>query len=248
MSNPTTGNEPTPAKRSEDVRQASSIADHIHLTRQQKAELQEDSLGEKLKVVIDKLPPEGVTLVEILDLVGQDSLMLLAIFLSLVFLIPVSIPGVSTLFGAAILLIGVNRLFGRKLWLPKSFRSRIVSTDKLRAALQRALVWFHRLERVSRPHRLNWLTSDGLMGILNNCALILGAILLMAPFGLVPFSNTLPALAILFLAIGLLQRDGVCILLGYLSNFATIIYFTILVAGGGMAIREALQHLLGQLP
>jgi len=218
----------------------SSSVDHIHLTREQETQLQVESLGEKLKVVIDKLPPEGVTLVEILDLVGQDSLMLLAVFLSLVFLIPVSIPGVSTLFGAAILLIGVNRLFGRKLWLPKSFRNRIVSTDKLRVALERALVWFHRLERMSRPHRLNRLTSDGLMEILNNCSLILGAVLLMVPFGLVPFSNTLPALSIIFLAIGLLQRDGVCILLGYLANFVTIIYFTVLIAGGGMAIREFL--------
>ena len=245
MSNPTTSHESAPAKLSEDAHQASSSADHIHLTRQQEAELQEDSLGEKLKVVIDKLPPEGVTLVEILDLVGKDSLMLLTVFLSLVFLIPVSIPGVSTLFGAAILLIGVNRLFGRSLWLPKSFRNRIVSTDKLRIALERALVWFHRLERMSRPHRLKRLTSDGLMEIVNNCALILGAVLLMVPFGLVPFSNTLPAIAIIFLAIGLLQRDGVCILLGYLANFVTIIYFTVLIAGGGMAIREALRHLFG---
>jgi hypothetical protein len=216
-----------------------------HLTQQQKAQLQEDSLGEKLKLVIDKLPPEGVTLVEILDLVGKDSLMLLTVFLSLVFLIPVSIPGVSTLFGAAILFIGVTRLFRRNLWLPKSFRSRIVSTDKLRIALERALVWFHRLERMSRPHRLRPLTTDGLMEIVNNCSLILGAILLMAPFGLIPFSNTLPAIAIIFLAIGLLQRDGVCILFGYLANFVTIIYFAILIAGGGMAIREALRHLFG---
>jgi hypothetical protein len=235
MSNPTTSNE----------NRESSSADHIHLTLQQKAELQEDSLGEKLKVVINKLPPEGVTLVEILDLVGKDSLMLLTVFLSLVFLIPVSIPGVSTLFGAAILFIGVTRLFGRNLWLPKSFRSRIISADKLRPALERALVWFHRLERMSRPHRLKRLTSEGLMEIVNNCSLILGAILLMAPFGLIPFSNTLPAIAIIFLAIGLIQRDGVCILLGYLSNFVTIVYFAILIAGGGMAIREALRHLFG---
>ena len=105
MSNPTASN---------DNREPSGM-DHIHLTQQQKAQLQEDSLGEKLKLVIDKLPPEGVTLVEILELVGKDSLMLLTVFLSLVFLIPVSIPGVSTLFGAAILFIGVTRLFGRNL-------------------------------------------------------------------------------------------------------------------------------------
>jgi hypothetical protein len=215
------------------------------LAREQEAQLQADSLGEKLKLVIDKLPPEGVTLAGILELVGKDGLLILTGLLSLVFLIPVSIPGVSTVFGAAILLVGVSRLFGRKLWLPKSFQNRVVSTDKLRAALNRALTWLYRIERVSRPHRLSWLTSNGVMNLLNNCVLILGAILLMAPFGLIPLSNTLPAFAILCLAVGLLQRDGVCILLGYFANIATIIYFTVLIAGGGLAIREALQHFLG---
>jgi hypothetical protein len=243
MSTPPTSDKPDPAKRVEDVHRVST--DHIDLTLEQKAQLHEDSLGEKLKVVIGKLPPEGVTIVEILALVGKDSLLLLTVFLSLVFLIPVSIPGVSTVFGAAILLIGINRLTGSNLWLPKSFRNRIISTDKLRAALERALLWFRRLERMSRPHRLKRLTSDGLMNILNNGSLILGAILLMAPFGLIPFSNTLPAIAIIFLAIGLMQRDGSCILLGYLANFVTIIYFAVLIAGGGIAIREAFEHLFG---
>lgn len=219
--------------------------DDSHLAQDQQTKLQAESLGEKLKVVIDKLPPEGVTLEKLIELVGDDGLMILTGFLSLVFLIPVSIPGVSTVFGAAILLIGVSRLLGRKLWLPASFRDRVISTDKLRGALDRALTWLHRLERVSRPHRLRWLTSNGVVGILNNCALILGAVLLMAPFGLIPFSNTLPALALIFLAIGLVQRDGVCILLGYLAKLGTIIYFGVLIGGGGLAVREALQHFSG---
>lgn len=219
--------------------------DYSRLTREQGANLQQDSLGEKLKVVIDSLPPEGVTLAEIRDLVGQDGLMLFTAFLTIIFMVPVSIPGVSTVFGAAILLIGFSRLFGRNLWLPNSIKKRTISTDALRAALNRGLVWIHRLERVSRPHRLHWLISDGLMGTLNNCALILGAILLMAPFGLIPFSNTLPALALLFFAIGLLQRDGICILFGHLANLATIIYFTILIISGGVAIREIFQYFSG---
>ena len=119
----------SPAANNEN--RVSSIDEHFHLSRQQKAELRAESLGEKLTVVIDKLPPEGVTVIEILDLVGKDSLLLVTAFLTLVFLIPVSIPGVSTVFGAAILLIGVTRLFGRNLWLPKSFGNRIISTEKL---------------------------------------------------------------------------------------------------------------------
>lgn len=204
-----------------------------------------DSLGEKLKVIIAKLPPNGVTMAGILKLVGTDGLMILSGLLSLVFLIPVSIPGVSTVFGAAILMIAVSRLFGRNLWLPKSLRDRVIATDTLRTTFDRALVWLAKLEKVCRPHRMSWLTSGPVMNTLNNLALILGAVLLMMPFGLIPFSNTFPAVALIFLAIGLVQRDGVCILLGYIANIATIIYFTALIAGGGLAIQEALRRVMG---
>ena len=203
----------------------------------------EQSLEETIRELSRRLPPEGVTIAGVLALIGPDSLLLLCMFLTLIFLVPVSIPGVSTVFGATILLIGVSRLFGRNLWLPARVRGRVVSTERVRAALERAMKWLRRLERISRPHRLPSLTSRGPIGAFNNLSLVLGAVLLMAPFGLIPFSNTLPALAILLLALGLLQRDGVCILLGHLANVATIAYFTFLIAGGGVALKKMMEHL-----
>jgi hypothetical protein len=56
-------------------------------------------------------------------------------------------------------------------------------------------------------------------------------VLLIFPLGLVPFSNTLPAWGILLLAAGLLQRDGLLILLGYLFLLGTIVYFAALGIG-----------------
>ena len=211
----------------------------------QQAESRTDSLGDRLKVVIGMLPSNGLTLIQIRDLFGQDGLLLLTAFLTLVFMVPVSIPGVSTVFGGAILLIGASRLLGRNLWLPKRIGHRVLPSDKLRVAFNQGSIWLQRLERVSRPHRLQWLASPGLMDAVNNGALILGTVLLMAPFGLIPFSNTLPALALLFFAIGLVQRDGLCILFGHLVNLATILYFAVLILGGSAVIREAFRHLVG---
>jgi hypothetical protein len=48
---------------------------------------------------------------------------------------------------------------------------------------------------------------------------------LIFPFALIPFSNTLPGLAILLLGAGMIQRDGRFILAGYLMNIATFVYF-----------------------
>jgi hypothetical protein len=85
------------------------------------------------------------------------------------------------------------------------------------------------------------MSAEGAVGILNKLSFILGALLLMVPFGFVPFSNTLPAIALIFLAIGYLQKDGVCILLGHVANVVTIIYFIALTAGGGMTIYQIIN-------
>ncbi len=206
-------------------------------------EVPEHSLTEKIGTAIANLPEGGVTIATIRDLIGHEGLMLLTAFLTIIFLVPVSIPGVSTVFGGAILLISITRLLGRRLWLPAKIECREISSAKLRGGFERGLRWFKKLEKISRPRRMPWLIKGRFLHFVNNAALILGAVLLMAPFGLIPFSNTLPAVAILFFAIGFLQRDGVCILLGHLSNVATIVYFAILIGGGAVAIQKAWEAL-----
>jgi hypothetical protein len=154
----------------------------------------------------------------------------------------VSIPGVSTVFGAAILMVGLSRLSGKPLWLPTKLRDRPLPSDRIRSALSGGMKWVRRLEKVSRPHRLPGLVEGRLVEKLNDLAFILAALLLMAPFGFIPFSNTLPALALLCFSIGLMQRDGVSILLGHLANLVTLVYFAFLIGGGGLVIKEVLQR------
>jgi hypothetical protein len=196
-------------------------------------------LGEQLETAIEQLPEGSISLEAILQGFGAQGLMLLTAMLTLVFLIPVSIPGVSTVFGGAILLIGISRLMNRPLWLPQKLRQRPLPSEKLRSGLRGGMKWVRRLEKVSRPHRLPKLAEGRAVELVNHLAFILAALLLMAPFGFVPFSNTLPALALLCFAIGMLQRDGVAILLGHLANVASIVYFAVLIGGGGLALKQA---------
>ena len=203
------------------------------------------SIAERLERVIHALPNHGVTLHEIRDLIGRDGLMMLAAFLTIVFLVPVSIPGVSTVFGAGILLIGFSRLIDRELWIPARIGQRTVSAERLRGALHRGLATFRKLERISRPHRLGWMIASRGARVVNDGGIVLGALLLMVPFGFIPFSNTLPAIAILLLAIGILQGDGLTVLAGHVANLLTIAYFALLIGGGGVAIKAAVERLLG---
>jgi hypothetical protein len=66
----------------------------------------------------------------------------------------------------------------------------------------------------------------------------------MVPFGFVPFSNTLPGIAILLLALGLLELDGMLLIAGHLMNVVTVVYFTTLVVGA-IAAGRGLAGLMG---
>ena len=203
---------------------------------------QDASLREQLSGMIERLPEGSLPLGGLLDQFGDEGLLLLTIILTLVFLIPVSIPGVSTAFGAAILLVGISRVLRRPLWLPAKLRERALPAARLRPALSGGLHWVRRLEKISRPYRLRRLVDGRAQGIFNNLAFILAALLLMLPFGLVPFSNTLPALALLAYAIGFIQRDGGAVLLGHLANVGTIVYFSVLIGGGGLVAQELFKR------
>lgn len=191
----------------------------------------EMTAAESIEHVIKNLSGDVVTLREIINVIGREGMLVFCIFLTLPFMVPVSIPGISTLFGLAIGLIGLGIMTHRPPWLPDRLIRKKFPAHRLRLALEKGTIWIHRLERISRPS-ISVLTHGSGMARINGMMLITGALLLMAPFGLIPFSNTLPGLAILFLATGVLQRDGRSVLLGYMTLVLTALYFSFLLRGG----------------
>lgn len=198
-------------------------------------------LTKKVKKIIDKLPAGDITLSEIVNILGRDGMLLFAALLTIVFLIPVSIPGVSTAFGIMIFLIGLSLFLNRELWLPKFINLKTLSSDKIRSSLGKGLKWFRYIEKISKPNRLKKVINNKIAGKINSIAILLGALLLMLPFGLMPFSNTLPAIAILLLTLGMLQKDGIIVLLGYASVLGTFVYFGLFFSSIVVVIKQFIQ-------
>jgi len=185
------------------------------------------SLRDTLLHTINQICGEHVTLRQLIGLIGEQGLLLLCALLTIPFLLPVSIPGVSTVFGLAIILISIGIITNRAPWLPERLMDRPLDAEKLNGILKRGADIVAKIETVIRP-RIKKLTDGAVINRLNGFAIMAGGILLIFPFGLIPFSNTLPAFAILFLCLGISQRDGVFVILGYLTLIATVIYFTAL--------------------
>jgi hypothetical protein len=184
--------------------------------------------SELIEQMLQNITTERITLREIISMMGEQGLLLICVFMSLPFLIPVSIPGVSTVFGAGIVLVSVAITINRLPWLPGFIADRPLDSQKLIPVLRKGVALLQRIDRFLKPRWLQ-LTTGAVMNRFNGLVLMLSGILLMVPLGFVPFSNTLPGLAILFVASGISQRDGFLIAFGYLSVVGTIGYF------GGLA-------------
>lgn len=95
------------------------------------------SLSDTLNGMIASIRGETITLRELMTEIGEQGFLLLCALLTLPFLLPVSIPGVSTVFGAAIILISVSITLNRLPWVPRRILDRKIETEKLVPTLQK---------------------------------------------------------------------------------------------------------------
>jgi hypothetical protein len=175
-----------------------------------------------LSEIACSLPPEGLTLRELLVRLGERGLLMFSMILTIPFLIPLSIPGSSLPFGLIIALNAVGIVTHRAPWLPNFLMNRRLTAEQLKRVFEKGLRLFARVEKLVHP-RLPVLTHGTTTARLNGMLLGFSGILLMSPLPL-PLSNTLPAYGVLFLALGSLERDGYLILAGYVMVFLTLLY------------------------
>ncbi|HEY4664557.1 MAG TPA: exopolysaccharide biosynthesis protein [Comamonas sp.] len=183
-------------------------------------------LSHLLTTVIDEIDGDTVTLKELLERSGRQGMLLICALSTLPFLIPVSIPGVSTVFGAAIVLLASALFLNRLPWLPQRILLKPLDANKLVPVLHKGVAVVSKIDRWVKERWLG-LTSVPMLR-LNCAAVVFGGLLLMAPLGPIPFSNTAPAVGILLLTVGLLQRDGLFVILGYLGLVLSVVYFSVL--------------------
>ncbi|MBK8022085.1 MAG: exopolysaccharide biosynthesis protein [Chloroflexi bacterium] len=196
------------------------------------------SLENALRTAANNIHAESITLGELLGLVGEHGLLLFSIVLASPLLLPVSIPGVSTIFAIVIILIGLGVTLNRVPWLPQFVLKRPLQRDRLIPVFEKAAGLFSRLDGWLRP-RMPMMTDRPAVNRLNGLMMTLAGVLLLFPISILPFSNTIPAAAVLLLAAGMLQRDGLFILAGYVAVVISVVYFGIfglLIVRGGQAL------------
>lgn len=161
---------------------------------------------------------------ELINAFGERGFGALMLFFGLLSVAIGIIPGTTTILGAPLLLMGVQLAIRRdQLWLPHWALRRSIERETYRQGVTRVLPRLRKLERLSRP-RLSIMTSELSEVLIGIATVLLATILVLPIWG----GNLVPALIISAFGFGLLQRDGLAILIGW-SAIALIVVAALLI-------------------
>lgn len=196
-------------------------------------------LSAELARLRERTAERAVTLREVIQVLGERAYLLLVLLLALPFLTPLPLPGLSTPFGLAIAAVALRLLLGRRPELPGSLQRKVVPAGFFTRLFAVAAWVLRLLERWLRV-RLTGLTDAPRVRQVQAGVIFLAALALLLPLP-IPFTNSFPAWTILLVAAGLLERDGVAVIAGYVVAAAGVVYFVFLGEAAGQLV-EALRR------
>ncbi|BBU57962.1 hypothetical protein KU6B_42270 [Mameliella alba] len=174
------------------------------------------SLGDLLEAMRPEDGAERISVETVLSRVGDQSFVAVILVVAIVLVSPVSgIPGTPTIGALITILVSTQALMGRRhLWLPKFLCRRSISARKM----NRAINW------LSKP--AGWMDrhSSGRLRLLSSRALrpfAFASVTLIAIswpiLELLPFVTSFFAGAVSMMMFGVMTRDGIYLLAGYVQ-------------------------------
>lgn len=195
------------------------MTDHetpIHIEAVDKAE-GADRLSAILIAIAEAEDKDRISVGDLLEALKRRALGALMFIFAVPTALPMP-PGVSAVLGAPLLFLTIQLMLGMQPWLPKLITERSLSRVDFHRVVRTIAPWLARAEGVMRP-RLTFLAHRPFVYLLGLASFAMAFILFLP----IPLGNMLPSVAICIMALGLLERDGVWILIGLLVAVVSVV-------------------------
>lgn len=151
-----------------------------------------------------------ITVEEIKDKMNRKAFASLMLFFSLPNLIPLPIPGISTILGTPLIILSLQFMRGKKTpWLPKWVGRKKISYEQTQKTIEYIVFYIKKIERIFKP-RMTFML-EGIMEKLIAFLCLAASIIMALP---IPFANWLPAMSIFIFSLAILEKDGLLAILG----------------------------------
>ncbi|WP_341762117.1 MULTISPECIES: exopolysaccharide biosynthesis protein [unclassified Candidatus Tisiphia] len=164
----------------------------------------------------------------------ENGLLLTILFFAIPVAIPLPYPpGFTTIVGIPLMILSMQMLLGfRQVSLPSKINNYQISNDILINISDKIVPKIKFVEKYIRP-RFSFAASI-------YCEQFIGLISLICSIAIsipLPLTNAIPALGITIMALGLLNRDGLTIVLGFITSIVGLIIAFIAISASWISIK-----------
>jgi hypothetical protein len=186
------------------------MAEHepeIDLTHVGKAE-GADRLSAILTAIAEAEDRDRISIGDLLEALKRRALGALMFIFAIITALPMP-PGVSAVVGAPLVFLSAQLMLGMNAWLPRIITDRSLSRVDFHRVVKAASPWLARAEGIMKP-RFEFLAKRPAVYFAGFVTFVMSLLVLLP----IPGANMAPSIAICIIALGLLERDGIWIVLG----------------------------------
>lgn len=165
---------------------------------------------------------------ELIEALGVRGHAFLALICSIPFVLLVPVPGLSVPFGVVQAISGIGVTVGFDIWLPQWMMRRSLPGNLLARVFRQSARLLKKTEKVLQP-RLFPISESPIVRAFAGILIAITGLILALP--LPPGTNFPPAIVGVLLSLGILERDGVVLIVGFaafllnITVFAGLFYF-----------------------
>ena len=186
--------------------------------------------------IYNKNIEDNIKIGTLLKSIDSGGFALLNLIFSIILMIPLP-PPIAIIAGLIIMFLSFQMIIGMKeVWLPKFITEKSIKRSTLTIIVEKSTVYLYKLERFTR-RRFTFVSNPITERIIGAFIFFLAGITLTP----IVFANTIPGLAIILISFGMINKDGLMVIIGFIVGIFSIFVVCLMISVGINVVMKVLD-------
>ena len=186
--------------------------------------------------IYNKNVEDNIKVGTLLKSIDSGGFALLNLIFSIILMIPLP-PPIAIIAGLIVMFLSFQMIIGMKeVWLPKFITEKSIKRTTLTVIVEKSTIYLYKLERFTR-RRFTFVSNPITERIIGAFIFFLAGITLTP----IVFANTIPGLAIILISFGMINKDGLMVIIGFIVGIFSIFVVWLMISVGLNVVMRVLD-------
>ena len=186
--------------------------------------------------IYNKNVEDNIKIGTLLKSIDSGGFALLNLIFSIILMIPLP-PPIAIIAGRIVMFLSFQMIIGMKeVWLPKFITEKSIKRTTLTVIVEKSTIYLYKLERFTR-RRFTFVSNPITERIIGAFIFFLAGITLTP----IVFANTIPGLAIILISFGMINKDGLMVIIGFIVGIFSIFVVWLMISVGLNVVMRVLD-------